>query len=276
MFKKMLIIATLVILSGVLVWGAVNRTQAKALTGAAEARRYGQASGQIEAVAYHVAVGGGYRGGAQNNTGGSQRGAAVAPASPGLGVMADDSTLTEAEKAALLYMVEEEKLAGDVYAYLYQVWGLPVFQNIQQSEIQHQQAVANLLAHYGIANPASAQAGVFTNPDLQALYQTLITQGRQSLAEALRVGALIEETDIHDLQQRLTQVTHPAVQQVFTNLLNGSTHHLSSFVTLYERETGSTYTPQVLSADQIAQLLAMPGSASAGYARGNGYRGGRN
>lgn len=276
MFKKILVITTLVVLGGVLVWGAVIRTQAKALTGTAEARRYGQASGQIEAAAYQVAAGGGHRYGAQNDAGGSQRGAALAPANPGLGLVADGSTLTEAEKAALLYMVEEEKLAGDVYAYLYQVWGLPVFQNIQQSEIQHQQAVANLLDHYGIANPASTQAGVFTNPDLQALYQTLITQGRQSLAEALRVGALIEETDINDLQQRLTQVTNPAVQQVFTNLLSGSTHHLSSFVTLYERETGATYTPQVLSADQIAQLLTTPGSASAGYGRGSGYRGGRN
>jgi hypothetical protein len=272
MFKKILVITTLVTLGGVLVWGAVNRTQAKALTGAAEARRYGQASGQIEAAAYQVAAGGGHRYGAQNDAGGSQRGAA----NPGLGIVTDGSTLTEAEKAALLYMVEEEKLASDVYAYLYQVWGVPVFQNIQQSESQHQQAVANLLDQYGIANPASAQAGVFTNPDLQALYQTLITQGRQSLAEALRVGALIEETDIYDLQQRLSQVTNPAVRQVFTNLLSGSTHHLSSFVTLYERETGATYTPQVLSADQITQLLTAPGSASVGYGRGSGYRGGRN
>ncbi len=275
MVKKIIVIATLITLGGVLVWGAVNRTQAKALTGAAEARRNGQAAHQTEAVAYQVAAGGGYRYGAQNNAGGSERGAAKAPANTGLSVMADGSPLSEAEKAALLYMVEEEKLAGDVYAYLYQVWGLPVFQNIQQSEIQHQQAVANLLDQYGIANPASAQAGVFTNPDLQALYQNLITLGQQSLADALRVGGLIEETDIHDLQQRLTQVTNPAVQEVFTHLMNGSTHHLSSFAALYERETGLPYQPQVLSADQVAQLLSTQGTASAGYGRGNGYRGGR-
>jgi len=41
-----------------------------------------------------------------------------------------DTALTEAEIEGLLFMREEEKLAGDVYRYLYEQWGSPVFSNI--------------------------------------------------------------------------------------------------------------------------------------------------
>lgn len=186
--------------------------------------------------------------------------------------------MTDAETAALLYMVEEEKLSGDLYLRFYELWGLPVFQNIQQSEMQHQQSVANLLERYGIENPSSAETGVFVNPDLQALYQELVTTGSESLLEALRVGALVEELDISDLQQRLAQTTNPEVKQVFNNLMNGSIRHLNTFAAQYTRQSAAAYQPQVLSADQMAQMLGTTGNGQTGNPNGSnrGYRGGRN
>ncbi len=111
--------------------------------------------------------------------------------------------LTSDESAALLYMREEEKLAHDVYVTLFAQWNLPTFQNISRSEQTHTDAVKTLIDRYGLQDPASSSVGVFTNPDLQALYNDLVARGSQSLAEALKVGAAIEEIDIRDLRKRL-------------------------------------------------------------------------
>ena len=46
-------------------------------------------------------------------------------------------------EAQLLYLIEEEKLAHDVYTVLGDLWGGNVFVNIAASEISHQDAVSN-------------------------------------------------------------------------------------------------------------------------------------
>jgi hypothetical protein len=120
------------------------------------------------------------------------------------------SSLMADEIAGLQFMREEEKLAHDVYVSFYQQYGLAIFNNIANSEATHMAAIKTLLDRYGIADPATSQPiGVFTNPDLQALYNQLILQGNQSLAAALQVGTAIEEIDISDLQTRLARTTQP-------------------------------------------------------------------
>jgi hypothetical protein len=53
--------------------------------------------------------------------------------------------LSQVEADALLYMREEEKLAHDVYVFLYSVWNQKVFNNIAKSEQTHpSQAIAKL------------------------------------------------------------------------------------------------------------------------------------
>ena len=114
-------------------------------------------------------------------------------------------TLTAEEQAGLIWMREEEKLAGDVYATLYDKWSTPVFTNIAAAEQTHTDAVKALLDRYAIADPSAGKAaGTFTNPDIQALYTTLISQGSTSRVAALAVGAVIEDLDIADLQARAT------------------------------------------------------------------------
>jgi len=120
-------------------------------------------------------------------------------------------------------MREEEKLAHDVYVTLYEQWGLPIFQNISQSEQAHTEAVKALLERYGVADPATGTIGTFSNPELQSLYTDLIARGSQSLVEALKVGVAIEELDILDLQERLVQTDNADIQQVFNNLLQART-----------------------------------------------------
>lgn len=138
--------------------------------------------------------------------------------------------LTQLEQDGLLFLREEEKLARDVYTALYASSGLQIFSNISQSEQRHMNAALTLLQTYGLTDPVSSNAaGVFTNSDLQSLYDQLVAQGAASQIAALQVGVLIEETDIADLEVAISNTARPDVIRVYNNLLKGSRNHLSAF-----------------------------------------------
>jgi len=178
--------------------------------------------------------------------------------------------LTQEEIAGLLYMVEEEKLAHDVYVTLYQKWGLQIFNNIAQSETTHVNAVRSLLEKYNITDPtANEPVGVFTNPDLQALYNQLIEMGSKSVVDALKVGALIEETDIIDLQERIDQTDKLDIIAVYENLMMGSRNHLRAFVKTLANY-GVTYEPQLLSKDEYEAIIGSAMETGQGKHGNNG------
>ena len=138
--------------------------------------------------------------------------------------------LTDDEISWLTYMREEEKVARDVYLSLNDRWNARIFKNIAASEQQHMDAIKNLLDTYSIPDPAAGKGlGEFTNPDLQKLYDDLIQQGSISKAEALRVGVVIEETDIDDLNEAIATTQHNDIRTVYGNLLQGSLNHLDAF-----------------------------------------------
>lgn len=149
---------------------------------------------------------------------------------PRVGFTAPSAPLTAEESKWLVYMREEEKLARDVYRYLYQKWNLTVFDRIQESENRHFGAVGTLLARYGVADPAANDvAGVFSDPKLAALYAELTSKGSVSVKDALEVGVRIEQSDIADLEDALKGATKLDIKRVYTNLLDGSLSHLEAF-----------------------------------------------
>lgn len=129
----------------------------------------------------------------------------------------------------LLYLIEEEKLAHDVYTVLGETWGGNTFSNILGSETSHQDQVLNLLNSYGLTDPRSSEIGVFVNPDLQALYDQLIAQGMTSQAEAYKVGVLIEETDITDLTTAINSTSDANIVATLEKLRSASESHLAAF-----------------------------------------------
>jgi hypothetical protein len=287
MFKKILLVTVILMVIGVLVFGAVNRTLAQ---NSRESLGNGGNRGGRGGEEYFASTqqpgspngsgqgrgqgngGNGRRSGAGTNVDGSAGQYNLPPATTG--------ELSADESAALLYMREEEKLAHDVYVTLYTQWNLPTFQNISRSEQTHTDAVKTLIDRYGLTDPASSKVGVFTNPDLQALYNDLVARGSQSLSEALKVGAAIEEIDIMDLEKSLAQNDNADIRQVFNNLINGSYNHLRAFVSNLSAQTGETYQPQYLSAETYQSIIGA-GSTTSGNGRGGGggggggFRGGR-
>ncbi len=174
------------------------------------------------------------------------------------------------EIADLLYMREEEKLARDVYITLGEQWNLPVFTNISKAEQQHMDAVGVLLERYGLEDPVGDNpVGVFTDPELQALYDQLIAQGSQSMADALKVGATIEDVDIFDLQKAVADTDNADIQQVYKSLMAGSESHMRAFVGTLQQQTGETYTPQYIDQATFDAIMA----ASNGHGHGQGGQG---
>jgi hypothetical protein len=138
-------------------------------------------------------------------------------------------------------------------------------------------AIKALIERYIITDQTSNTSGVFTNPDLQSSYKSLIARGSQSLSEALKVGAAIEEIDILDLEKYLSQTDNADIQQVFTNLKYGSYNHLSAFTSTLYRQTGETYHPQYLSMEAYQAFFDSAGitTQNGGGGTGGGYRDGR-
>lgn len=166
------------------------------------------------------------------------------------------ASLSDAESNGILFMREEEKLARDVYLYLYELFPLRPFMNISKSEQAHMDAILYLIDTLGLVDPVGDNPpGVFQDEELQSLYDELIERGSESKEEALRVGALIEEVDIIDIQRELDEnASHEEVIRVYTNLIRASGNHLRAFVGVlgvYDVE----YEPVLMDSTQFRQII---------------------
>jgi hypothetical protein len=164
--------------------------------------------------------------------------------------------LTPLEAQNLLYLREEEKVARDIYDVMYDRWGLNIFNNISSAEQNHMDAVLVQLDRYGLVDPAQ-QPGVFSNQELQNLYDTLLINGSESELNALLTGALIEEVDIQDLNEMIEASDHWELINVYENLLCGSRNHLRAFVRQIESR-GMVYEAQVLDQETVDQIVDSP------------------
>lgn len=168
------------------------------------------------------------------------------------------SSLDASEIADLEYMREEEKLARDVYVTLYGLWGLPVFDNISESEQVHTTRVEDMIEKYDLVDPVvDDTTGVFVNPHLAELYEMLITEGGISSLKALYVGAAIEELDMIDLQHAIEATDNADIQRLYENLMSGSRNHLRAFVSQIEN-LGIVYEAQQLPQEEVDSIVDSP------------------
>lgn len=187
--------------------------------------------------------------------------------------------LTQPEIDEALFMREEEKLARDVYADLASYWQaqvgtvpvVTIMSNIVQAEQDHMDNMKAVLACYGLPDPISTNepSGVFLDPELAGLYTTLMTRGKTSQLDALKVGGLIEEVDIEDLQHSIEISQQAYTDQVYAALMCGSRNHLRSFAGEIIKTTGS-YKAQLLPQATVDAIVNSPNETCGGDTASSG------
>jgi hypothetical protein len=143
---------------------------------------------------------------------------------------ASPTYLTTTQKAEMKYLIEEEKLARDVYTYLAKTVTTRKFSNIARSEQTHMDYMKALLTKYKLSNPTSGKAaGVFVNKDIQALYNSLTVEGSAGLLQAVGVGVKIENVDIATLKGLLAKPLPVDVKAALSLMLAASYNHLEAY-----------------------------------------------
>lgn len=144
----------------------------------------------------------------------------------------DDAVLElgEAEIAGLVYMIEEEKMAMDLYDSFAEQTGSAIFDKISDSELRHMSSLIQVAEAADVdLSFLSSEAGVFSDARIQQLYDSLLDQGSESFADAIDVGILVEMADIEDLQSYTNGDEVGLLGGVYAKLEAGSEHHLAAF-----------------------------------------------
>jgi hypothetical protein len=130
------------------------------------------------------------------------------------------TTVTDTEvqdlKAALTVLIQDEYKARAEYVALVEKFGeVSPFLNLIQAETQHIAALANQFAIYGFDVPADNGSQFVVIPN--------------TLEEAYAIGVQAETANISLYENYLKQDLPSNVERVFTNLMNASENHLSTF-----------------------------------------------
>jgi hypothetical protein len=189
-----------------------------------------------------------------------------------LNALGSTPDLTPDESGMLIKMRDEEKLSRDVYSYLAKKWSHPVFFRISEAENTHLSAVNSLLKFYGSPDTIISDRGVFSDNEVQDLYNELTGKGEVSINDAFKTGALIEEMDIKDLQDALSENINANIKMVFENLERGSRNHLRAF----NRQLtfrGVSYVPVYLTQDEFNKIINSPVETGNRYRMHGRFRG---
>lgn len=178
----------------------------------------------------------------------------------GVAVWASPSALPSApqanqnDKENLRFSIEEEKMALNVYTALAAKWGGRPFSNIARAEQKHLDSVMALMTRLGFDVPPIGNAGEFNNPDIQKVYSELMKKGSVSRTEALKVGAMIEDRDIFDLDRIIKETRDSHSKTVYNSLRSGSYNHMRAFVGNLRR-SGEEYKPQYISQARFDEIM---------------------
>jgi len=177
-------------------------------------------------------------------------------------------TLSAGAQAALLFQIDEERMAGELYRAWGAKWDLVPFAHIPLAEARHETVLRQLATRAGLALPA-AVPGHFASAEVQKRHDDLLPLGLVSADGALRAAAYVEEVDIADLRTLLASTDNAAWQEIAAMLETASGHHLGAFVGLLAAR-GVTYVPQLLPAADYQAILDRRGALGRGRGWGRG------
>jgi hypothetical protein len=141
-----------------------------------------------------------------------------------------NATISAEVADMLVFMVQEEQLARDVYALAIDEYGDRVFVNINGAESNHMAELQVLLDRYDLPDPTVGTVpGQYSDEELTAMYADLVARVGTDRAGAIEAGIAVETADIADLRHALGLAAPSDVTGVLENLLAGSERHLAAF-----------------------------------------------
>ena len=164
------------------------------------------------------------------------------------------ATLSSREKEGLIFIWEEEKVARDLYASLYEKNNLTIFLDLVRSEQSHMDQAKAIIEQYGLSTPGEDKPGIFQNQTMQEIHDELLTEGLQSDQDALKVAATFEEISIMDLEKELAATETEDIRMVYQGLLAGSRKHLRSYVAELH-DQGIEYAPRYLDKARFEEIV---------------------
>lgn len=162
----------------------------------------------------------------------------------------------KSKEAVLVYLVEQEKLARDVYSTLDTFWVTDVFNRLAHQELQHIGKLSTVAAELAIYVPNHFNEyplGQFNNPEFRILYKEILENANFSLEDAYRVCANLEERKMMDLKAALKEPNFEMENLTYKSLLLGSEENFKIFVQALI-EMNSYYTPIWLSPAEFESL----------------------
>lgn len=173
------------------------------------------------------------------------------------GIVFSQSAITESEKAAIIFVVQEEKVAHDFYAAMYELHGLTPFRSISKSEGLHMDKAKSLVDHFGIEDPNSENydtPGKFSSNKFQVMYDDLVREGSKSIPDALIESARFEEMDIVDIEKFNSTIQNEFIKSTFESLIGISKNHLKAIVRELS-ERGIEYSPFYLTREELNNIV---------------------
>lgn len=166
------------------------------------------------------------------------------------------------DKALLLKLYSEEKMAYDLYGEFYERWQLNVFSDVQQREARHVWCVEVIMNKYSAAVSAGKKKILYHDKETEDLYNELSVKGCISDLSALEAAAYLKEKFISDLRTRALNINDGYLLKVIFLLEKAAKSHFQAFVKSI-RLSGSDYTPAFLTDGEYSNIMT-PEKTTAG------------
>lgn len=178
--------------------------------------------------------------------------------------------LGAAAQAALVFQIDEERMARELYTAFAEKWGLQPFKMIPRSEARHEAVLRQLGVRAGVTAP-SALPGRFDTGEVQLRYEALLALGLESADSALRASAFVEEQDIADLDTLIAATDSADLKGAATALRQASTNHLRAYLATLKAR-GVTYEPKLLKTEEFTAIVGdVTRGMGPGRGQGNGF-----
>ncbi len=157
------------------------------------------------------------------------------------------------DQKSVEHMIEEERLAVELYQMLAKVWDQPIFKEILAEEKVHLVRVQRLGKKYHVEE-SQREYGEYLDQNLQNLFNGFRIRANASEKEALLVAAEFEERDIVDLQKYFNTTDNADLIITYEFLLEEAKDHLRIIYKVLS-EKGINYTPVYMHEDYFNEIV---------------------